>query len=73
MFAQVSGLWRIDLGDRRSGVQISPVRQQESQVWAGSLGPVELSAPSSYEAGTSPVQRALVRSASSDLSSSDGQ
>ena len=39
-FAQVSGLGCIDLGDRRSGVQISPARQQESQVRAGPLGPV---------------------------------
>jgi len=31
-FVQVSGLGCIDLGDRRSGVQISPARQQESQV-----------------------------------------
>jgi hypothetical protein len=27
VFVQVSGLGRIDLGDQRSGVQISPARQ----------------------------------------------
>jgi hypothetical protein len=29
VFVQVSGLGCIDLGDRRSGVQISPARQQK--------------------------------------------
>ena len=35
VFAQVSGLGCIDLGDRRSRVQISAARQQEPQVRAG--------------------------------------
>jgi hypothetical protein len=39
MFAQVSVLGCIDLGDRRSGVQISPATKK-LQVRAGPLGPV---------------------------------
>ena len=35
MFVQVNGLRCIDLGDRRSGVEISPARPMNPQVVAG--------------------------------------
>ncbi len=39
MFAQVSDLGCIDLGDRRSGVQISPARQRNCRLGVV-LGPI---------------------------------
>ena len=40
MFVQVSGFGCIDLGDRRSRVQISAARPINPQVRTGPLGPV---------------------------------